>query len=126
MDVKSAFLNRLLKEEVYIEQPKGFVDPTYSHYVFKLKKALYGLMQAPNAWYEILAKFLLNNCYMRRGVEKTLFVKKSQGNLVVAQVYVDDIMFGGMSQDLVDLLVKQMQTEFEMSVVGELTYFSGF
>lgn len=82
MDVKSAFLNRLFKEEVYIEQPKGFVDPTYSHYVFKLKKALYGLMQAPHAWYERLAKFLLNNCYMRGGVEKTLFVKSLKAILL--------------------------------------------
>lgn len=126
MDVKSDFLNGYLNEEVYVEQPKGFIDPVYSDHVFKLQKVLYGLKQAPRAWYERLTELLLQNGYIREVVDRALFVKKSKGSMVIAQVYVDDIVFGGMLWELVDLLVKQIQQEFEMSMVGVLTYFLGF
>jgi transposase InsO family protein len=125
MDVKSAFLNGYLQEEVYVEQPKGFVDTKYPDYVYKLKKALYGLKQAPRAWYERLTQFLVNNGYRKGGSDKTLFVKESEGNLMIAQIYVDDIVFGGMSNQMVQHFISQMQSEFEMSLVGELTYFLG-
>ena len=75
MDVKSAFLNGILKEEVYIEHPKGFEDPYHPHHVFKLKKVLYGLKQAPRAWYERLTNFLIEKGYEIGGVDKTLFIK---------------------------------------------------
>ncbi|KAK2402513.1 putative mitochondrial protein [Trifolium repens] len=125
MDVKSAFLNGYLQEEVYVEQPKGFVDPEHPNYVYKLKKALYGLKQAPRAWYERLTQFLEEQGYRKGGSDKTLFVKQEKGKFIIAQIYVDDIVFGGMSDAMVQHFVQQMQSEFEMSLVGELTYFLG-
>ncbi|MCH79544.1 gag-protease polyprotein [Trifolium medium] len=125
MDVKSAFLNGYLQEEVYVEQPKGFIDPTFPDHVYKLKKALYGLKQPPMAWYERLTNFLVSQGYRKGGNDKTLFVKEEKGELMIAQIYVDDIVFGGMSQEMVQHFVQQMKSEFEMSLVGELTYFLG-
>ncbi|KAK2428718.1 putative mitochondrial protein [Trifolium repens] len=125
MDVKSAFLNGYLHEEVYVEQPKGFVDPEHPNYIYKLKKALYGLKQAPRAWYERLTQFLEEQGHRKGGSDKTLFVKEDRGKFIIAQIYVDDIVFGGMSNTMVQHFVKQMQSEFEMSLVGELTYFLG-
>ncbi|MCI00295.1 gag-pol polyprotein [Trifolium medium] len=97
MDVKSAFLNRYLNEEVYVEQPKGFTDANFPDHVYKLKKTLYGLKQAPRAWYERLTEFLVNHGYRKGRTDKTLFVKEEHGKLMIAQIYVDDIVFGGMS-----------------------------
>ena len=125
MDVKSAFLNGILNEEVYVEQPKGFEDPYYPHHVFKLKKALYGLKQAPRAWYERLTQFLLDKGYQRGGVDKTLFIKRMKADIVIAQIYVDDIVFGSTSKRMTDEFVECMKNEFEMSMVGELNYFLG-
>ena len=73
MDVKSAFLNGELEEEVYVEQPPGFIDPKYPNHVYRLDKALYGLKQAPRAWYETLAQFLLESGFKRGTIDKTLF-----------------------------------------------------
>ena len=125
MDVKSAFLNGYLNEEAYVEQPKGFVDPAHPDHVYRLKKALYGLKQAPRAWYERLTEFLTQQGYRKGGIDKTLFVKQDAENLMIAQIYVDDIVFGGMSNEMLRHFVQQMQSEFEMSLVGELTYFLG-
>ncbi|PNY15185.1 putative LRR receptor-like protein kinase, partial [Trifolium pratense] len=126
MDVKSAFLDGYLHEEVYVEQPKGFIDPNHPDQVYKLKKALYGLKQATRAWYERLTDFLVSQRYRKGGNDKTLFVKEKRGNLMIAQIYVvDDIVFGGMVDPMVQHFVNQMQSEFEMSLVGELTYFLG-
>ncbi|KAK2455973.1 cysteine-rich RECEPTOR kinase [Trifolium repens] len=125
MDVKSTFLNGYLHEEVYVEQPKGFTDPVYPNHVYKLKKALYGLKQAPRAWYERLTQFLVGQGYRKGGSDQTLFVKQVKGKFMIAQIYVDDIVFGGMSNTMVQHFVQQMQSEFEMSLVGELTYFLG-
>ena len=74
MDVKSAYLNRYLHEEVFVAQPKGFEDPLHPNHVYKLKKALYGLKQAPRAWYERLTKYLLKGGYTRGGVDRTIFI----------------------------------------------------
>jgi hypothetical protein len=125
MDVKSAFLNGYLHEEVYVEQPKGFIDSSFPEHVYKLKKALYGLKQAPRAWYERLTEFLINNGYVRGGIDQTLFVKKNLNEIMIAQIYVDDIVFGGTSNQMVEQFVQHMRSEFEMSLVGELTYFLG-
>ncbi|GAA0149080.1 transmembrane signal receptor [Lithospermum erythrorhizon] len=126
MDVKSAFLNGVVQEEVYIEQPKGFVDVTYPEHVYKLKKVLYGLKQAPRAWYERLAIFLLTNGYTRGGVDNTVFIKRERNQMMVAQIYVDYTVFGGVSKQLVKQFVQQMEAELEMSMVGELKHFLGF
>ncbi|CAM8965248.1 unnamed protein product [Rhodiola kirilowii] len=123
MDVKSAFLNGLLNEEVYVAQPKGFEDPHHPDHVYRLKKAFYGLKQAPRAWYERLTEFLINHGYVRGGVDKTLFVKHTRSDFIIAQIYVDDIVFGSSNQKTVDKFVEQMQSEFKMSMVGEMCYF---
>ncbi|WZZ60048.1 hypothetical protein YC2023_060155 [Brassica napus] len=125
MDVKSAFLNVILSEEVYVHQPKGFEDATNPEYVYKLNTALYGLKQAPRAWYERLTNFLVDKGYIRGSVDKTLFVLKNKTGMVVVQIYVDDIIFGGTSKQHVDDFTRDMTKEFEMSMVGELKYFLG-
>ena len=83
MDIKSAFLNRIINEEVYVEQPSGFESQEFSNYVFKLNKALYGLKQAPKAWYERLSNFLLKNEFIRGNVDTTLFRKIDNKNLLI-------------------------------------------
>lgn len=91
MDVKSVFQNGYLNEEVNIEQRKWLIDPCYPDHVYKLKKALYRLKQAPRTWYERLTKFLTCNGYVRGGIDKTLFVKKEEGKCMITQVYVDEL-----------------------------------
>jgi len=95
MDVKSAFLNGVLQEEVYVEQPKGFQDPHHPHHVYKLKKELYGLKQAPRPWYERLTTYLLVKGFTRGQADRTLFIRQQGTHKLIAQVYVDDIIFGG-------------------------------
>ena len=125
MDVKSAFLNGLLKEEVYVKQPPGFEHEQYPDYVFKLKKALYGLRQAPRAWYERLSKFLLKNGFIQGKIDPTLFTKENGNDILVVQIYVDDIIFGSTDESLCEWFSKCMHSEFDMSMMGELNYFLG-
>lgn len=108
-----------------MEKPKGFVDHSHLDHVYKLRKALYSLKQAPRAWYERFSQFLVENGYSKGGVNKTLLVKKLENNFVIIQIYVDDIIFCGVPQKMVDLSMEQMKKEFEMSMVGEWTYFMG-
>ncbi|TYK23188.1 gag-pol polyprotein [Cucumis melo var. makuwa] len=126
MDVKSAFLNGYLNEEVYVAQPKDFVDSEHPKHVYKLNKALYGLKQAPRVWYERLTVYLRGKGYSRGEIDKTLFIHRKSDQLLVAQIYVDDIIFGGFPHDLVNNFINIMQSEFEMSMVGELSCFLGF
>ncbi|GKE56785.1 retrovirus-related pol polyprotein from transposon TNT 1-94 [Tanacetum coccineum] len=93
MDVKTAFLNGKLKEEVYVSQPEGFVDPDHPTHVYRLKKALYGLKQAPRAWYDTLSRFLLDNKFSKGAVDPTLFTRKTGKHILLVQIYVDDIIF---------------------------------
>ncbi|GJV61666.1 retrovirus-related pol polyprotein from transposon TNT 1-94 [Tanacetum coccineum] len=125
MDVKSAFLNGFINEEVYVAQPPGFIDFQKPNYVYKLKKALYGLKQAPKAWYDRLKAFLIKHEYSMGVVDNTLFTKKSKSHLIIVQIYVDDIIFGSTSQNLCDDFAKIMHDEFEMSMMGELNFFLG-
>ena len=125
MDVKSAFLNGFLQEEVYVEQPPGFENPNFPNHVFKLQKALYGLKQAPRAWYEHLSKFLLKNGFRRGQIDKTLFIKNKGEDFIIIQIYVDDIIFGATNELLCKEFSTLMSQEFEMSMVGELTFFLG-
>src|SRR5262249_13031391 len=123
MDVKRAFLNGFIKEEVYVEQPPGFEDNEFPNHVYKLNKALYGLKQAPRAWYERLSSFLMNNGFSRGKIDTTLFIKTQHSKILIVQIYVDDIIFGATSMHLVHEFVESMKNEFEMSMMGELTYF---
>ncbi|GJX68066.1 retrovirus-related pol polyprotein from transposon TNT 1-94 [Tanacetum coccineum] len=125
MDVKSAFLNSFINEEVYMAQPSGFIDFEKPDHVYKLKKALYGLKQAPKAWYDRLKAFLIKHEYKMGMVDNTLFTKKKSSNLIIVQIYVDDIIFGSTCQDMCDESAKIMHDEFEMSMMGELNFFLG-
>ena len=124
-DVKSAFLNGFLNEEVFVEQPKGFQDPHFPDHMLRLKKALYGLKQALRAWYDRLTTYLLDLGFKRGQADWTFFVKKGEKSLLVAQVYVDDIGFGSTINHLAQEFSKEMKKEFEMSMVGEMKYFLG-
>nr|GFB61884.1 copia protein [Tanacetum cinerariifolium] len=94
MDVKTAFLHGSLKEDVYVCQSEGFIDADHPSHVYKLKKALYGLKQAPRAWYDELSKFLLQNHFFKGTIDPTLFIRRFQDDILVVQVYEDDIIFG--------------------------------
>ncbi|GJV29960.1 retrovirus-related pol polyprotein from transposon TNT 1-94 [Tanacetum coccineum] len=93
MDVKTTFLNGILREEVYVSQPDGFVDQDNLNHVYKLKKALYGLKQAPRAWYDLLSKFLLSQEFSKGTVDPTLFIRRQGKDILLVQIYVDDIIF---------------------------------
>nr|GEW63374.1 retrovirus-related Pol polyprotein from transposon TNT 1-94 [Tanacetum cinerariifolium] len=94
MDSKSAFLYGTIEEKVYVSQPPGFMDPKFPDRVYKVEKALYDLHQAPRAWYETLSTYLLDNEFKRGTIDKTLFIKKIKDDILLVQVYVDDIIFG--------------------------------
>ncbi|GJY62779.1 putative ribonuclease H-like domain-containing protein [Tanacetum coccineum] len=125
MDVKSAFLYGKIEEEVYVTQPKGFEDPHFPKHVYRVVKALYGLHQAPRAWYARLSTFLLKHNYRRGTIDKTLFIKKNSRDIILVQVYVDDIIFGSTNKTWCDEFEVLMKGEFEMSAMGELTFFLG-
>ena len=111
MDVKSAFLNRFLNEEVFVEQPKGFQDPHFSDQVLWLKNALYGLKQAPRVWYDRLTTYLLDHGFKRGQADRTMFVKRDEKFLLIAQVYVDEIVFGSTINHLAQEFSKEMKRE---------------
>ncbi|GKA89846.1 retrovirus-related pol polyprotein from transposon TNT 1-94 [Tanacetum coccineum] len=125
IDVKSAFLNGFINEEVYVAQPPGFVNFEKPNHVFKLKKAPYGLKQAPKAWYDRLKAFLLDHMHTMSLVDNTLLTKKMDSHIIIVQIYVDDFIFGSTCQDLCDDFSKIMHDEFEMSMLGELNFFLG-
>ncbi|GJT08916.1 retrovirus-related pol polyprotein from transposon TNT 1-94 [Tanacetum coccineum] len=102
MDVKTAFLNGPLKEEVYVSQPEGFIDPEFPDHVYRLKKALYGLKQAPRAWYDKLSSFLIEHGFTKGIVDPTLFTRRHGEDILLVQVYVDDIIFGSTNLDFYD------------------------
>src|SRR4051812_41040412 len=125
MDVKSAFLNGKLEEEVYVAQPPGFEDPKHPDKVFRLNKALYGLKQAPRAWYDTLKEFLMKKGFKPGSLEPTLFTKSYDGELFVCQIYVDDIIFGCTDQRYSAEFAYMMSEEYQMSMMGELKFFLG-
>ncbi|GKC92337.1 putative ribonuclease H-like domain-containing protein, partial [Tanacetum coccineum] len=125
MDVKSAFLYGTIDEEVYVCQPLSFEDPQFPDKVYKVEKALYGLHQAPRAWYETLSTNLIENGFRRGIIDKTLFIKKDKGDILLVQVYVDDIIFGSTKKYLCDEFEGLMHKRFQMSSIEELTFFLG-
>ncbi|GJY73562.1 retrovirus-related pol polyprotein from transposon TNT 1-94 [Tanacetum coccineum] len=125
MDVKTTFLYGPLKEEVYVNQPDGFVDPYHPDKVYHLKKALYGLKQAPRAWYDELFKFLVSKGFSKGSIDLTLFITKHGEDILLVQIYVDDIIFGSTNPKLSKRFEKLMHNKFEMSMMGELKFFLG-
>nr|GEV35421.1 putative ribonuclease H-like domain-containing protein [Tanacetum cinerariifolium] len=125
MDVKSAFLYETIEEEVYVCQPPGFEDLDHPDKVYKVVKTLYGLHQAPRAWYETLANYLLENGFQKGKIDQILFIKRQKGDILLVQIYVDDIIFGAKNKDLCKSFEKLMKDNFQTSLIGELTFFLG-
>nr|GEU60474.1 retrovirus-related Pol polyprotein from transposon TNT 1-94 [Tanacetum cinerariifolium] len=123
MDVKSAFLYGTIDKEVYVMQPPKFQDPEFPARVYKVEKAMYGLHQAPRAWYGILSKYLLTNGFQRGTIDQTLFIKRQRGDFILVQVYVDDIIFGSSNPQLCREFEALMHEKFQMSAIGELNFF---
>ncbi|GJT72062.1 retrovirus-related pol polyprotein from transposon TNT 1-94 [Tanacetum coccineum] len=126
MDVKSAFLYGTIEEDVYVCQPLGFVDPEFLEKVYKVEKALYGLHQAPRAWYETHSTYLLDSGFHRRQIDKTLFIKTLKGDILLVQVYVDDIIFGSTKKFLCDEFEQIMHNRFQDKYVGKILKKFGF
>ncbi|KAI5352933.1 hypothetical protein L3X38_005825 [Prunus dulcis] len=123
LDVKSAFLNGVLKEEVYLDQPDGFVTTNYEDKVYKLKKALYGLKRA---WYEEINAYLVSCGYVRSISEATLYCKtKEDSGTLIVSIYVDDIVYTGSSEELIDEFKTEMMRRYEMIDLGLLYHFLG-
>nr|GFB03977.1 retrovirus-related Pol polyprotein from transposon TNT 1-94 [Tanacetum cinerariifolium] len=125
MDVKTAFLHCSLKEDVYVCQPEGFIDADHPSHVYKLKKALYGLKQAPRAWYDEFSMFLLHNLFFKGTIDPPLFIRRFHDDILIVQVYVDDIIFGSTHPRYIQLFFDLMKSRFEMSMMGEMTSFLG-
>ncbi|GJR17987.1 putative ribonuclease H-like domain-containing protein [Tanacetum coccineum] len=125
MDVKSAFLYGKIKEEVYVCQPLGFEDLEFPDKVYKVEKALYGVHQAPRAWYETLSTYLLDNGFQRCQIDTIVFIKRVKSDILLVQVYVDDIIFGSTKKKLCTEFEKLMHKKFLISSIGELTFFLG-
>nr|GEX34406.1 copia protein [Tanacetum cinerariifolium] len=119
MDVKSAFLYGIIDEEVYVTRPPGFVDPKFPNKVYKVVKALYGLHQAPRAWFATFSTFLERSGYRRGAIDKTLFIKQDIKDIMLVQVYVDDIIFGSTKKSLCDEFEELMKNR---SMIGSLMY----
>jgi transposase InsO family protein len=126
IDVKSAFLNGPISELVYVEQPPGFEDSKFPNHVYTLHEVLYGLKQTPRAWYECLKDFLLRKGFEIGKADPTLFTRKVDKEIFVCQIYVDDILFGSTNQSWCENFSRIMTKRFEMSMMGELTFFLGF
>ncbi|GJT47722.1 putative ribonuclease H-like domain-containing protein [Tanacetum coccineum] len=125
MDVKTAFLNGDLQEEVFVSQPEGFEDPEHPTHVYRLKKALYGLKQAPRAWYDTLSKFLIATKFFKGVVDPTLFTRKIGKHILLVQIYVDDIIFASTDPTACTIFSKEMNSKFQMSMMGQMSFFLG-
>jgi hypothetical protein len=125
LDVKSAFLNGELKEEVYVMQPPGFVKENQEHKVYKLNKALYGLRQAPRAWNIKLDRTLKKHGFVHSPLEHGLYARGDLGSRLLVGVYVDDLIVIGGCTKVISEFKRQMQTEFKMSDLGPLSFYLG-
>ncbi|GJY14280.1 retrovirus-related pol polyprotein from transposon TNT 1-94 [Tanacetum coccineum] len=123
MDVKTAFLNGPLKEEVFVSQPNIFEDPDFPNHVYCLKKAIYDLKQAPRAWYDKLSSFLIEHHFTKGIVDPTLFIRRHGDDILLVQIYVDDLIFGSTNSVFSNRFAKLMKENFEMSMMGEMKFF---
>jgi hypothetical protein len=125
MDVKFAFLNGYLEEEIFVEQPEGFVIQGEEEKVYLLKKALYGLKQAPRAWYSRIDAHLLDLGFTKSLSEFTLYLRKINDELLVVSFYVDDLLVTGSNMEQIDVFKREMKNVFEMTDLGKMTFFLG-
>nr|GEW25102.1 retrovirus-related Pol polyprotein from transposon TNT 1-94 [Tanacetum cinerariifolium] len=125
MDVKTTFLNGILKVEVYVGQPLGFISKQYPDHVYAQDKALYGFKQAPRAWYDVLSQFLIESVFQKCSIVTTLFIKKKGKYIMLIQTYVDDIIFGSTNPKYCIKFSNLMVKRFEMSMMGEMKFFLG-
>jgi hypothetical protein len=116
-------LNGELKEEVYVAQPEGFTVKDKEHMVFKLHKALYGLRQAPCAWYSRLDRTLKQLGFMRCAQEQAVYKRGKEGDGIIVGVYVDDLIVTGEDPQAIAIFKQQMMGEFDMSDLGLLSYY---
>ncbi|CAO2836221.1 unnamed protein product [Amaranthus hypochondriacus] len=125
LDVKSAFLNGILEEEVYVEQPEGFVIKGEDDKVLHLKKALYGLKQAPRAWNTRIDGYLIQNGFTKCPYEHAVYVKTNGDDILIVSLYVDDLLFTGNCQSMFNDFKEAMFKEFEMTDCGLMNFFLG-
>ncbi|KAL4563757.1 hypothetical protein LXL04_027802 [Taraxacum kok-saghyz] len=126
MDVQSAFLHGTLEEDVYVQQPQGYVVENNEEKVYKLQKALYGLKQAPRAWFSRIEAYFIKEGFARSSSEHTLFIKaKSTDKLLFVNVYVDDLLYTGNDEKMLEEFKCSMKNEFEMTDLGRMRYFLG-
>ncbi|KZV39334.1 retrovirus-related Pol polyprotein from transposon TNT 1-94 [Dorcoceras hygrometricum] len=125
LDVKFAFLHGILSEDVYIEQPKGYVKKGEDHKVYKLHKALYGLKQAPRAWFSRIESQFISEGFQKCPTEQTLFIKRHGGKILIVSIYVDDLIYTGDDKDLMIEFKTSMMQTFDMTDLGKMKYFLG-
>lgn len=125
LDVKSAFLNGFLEEEIYVEKPKGFLVKGHKDKVYLLKKALYGLKQAPRAWYSRIDEYLSKLGFVKSLSESTSYINGDQANFIVISLYVDDLLVTSSNVELIQQFKDDMMQVFEMTDLGEMSYFLG-
>nr|GEY21898.1 hypothetical protein [Tanacetum cinerariifolium] len=123
MDVKTAFLNGILREEVYVSQSDGFGDPNKPNHMYRLKKALYRLKQALRAWYDLLSSFFLSQRFSKGTFDPTMFIIRKGKDILMVQIYVDDIIFAFTTTELCDKFSEIMCTKFKMSLMGKISFF---
>lgn len=125
LDVSNAFLHGIIDEDVYMRQPLGYKDPAHPSFVCKLSKALYGLRQAPRAWFSIFLGFLLQQGFTQSKSDSTLFVKKTASEITLVLMYVDNILITGSSSSFITNLISVLSSKFVMKDLGSLSYFLG-
>lgn len=125
LDVQNAFLHGVLKEEVFMKQPSGYVDPDYPNHVCKLNKAIYGLKQAPRTWYSKLSTHLTSLGFKSSIADTSLFIRQSHNDITYVLIYVDDIVITGSNQSLINKLITDLNSAFAVTDLGELSYFLG-
>ena len=126
VNITNVFLNGYLQEEVFMNQPEGFIDPTKPTYVCKLQKALYGLKQAPRAWFDKLKGALLKWGFVNSVSDTSLFYNRKNGRMILLLVYVDDILITGESQADIQEVIKDLHAKFTLKTLGSVNYFLGF
>lgn len=124
LDVSNAFLHGVLDETVYMRQPPGYSHSAYPGYVCQLKKSLYGLRQAPRAWYSMLSKFLVDHGFHQSKADNSLFIQHTGSHLLLILVYVDDIIITGSDSTVITSVISQLSSAFAIKDLGDLHFFS--